>query len=330
MALTDLGRVCPVARGEYAAATNYTRLDIVTFEGSSYICKANSTGNSPINTTYWQVLAQGALGEAGTPSKQNLLHNWDFRQPVNQRGASGAISTVGYFYDRWLLNSGAVTTNAAYLTIGAGAVIEQRIEGNLLAGAVVTVSVMVAGTVINNTGTMPISTSTSVTLAGWGTATLGYAAGYMYVRLSPTAASNVQAVKLELGTVSTLAYDPPMDYGTELSKCLRHCYVIREATAGVDLLHGVSEGANTGRFKVDFPVPMRIAPTFSASGSYMMGYQSGTGYTSAVSSVTQALSRFNFSIVNAQITTSILSDWRYTAVLFAYNSPCAITFSADL
>ena len=58
----------------------------------------------------------------------NLLHNWDFRNPVNQREVSGAISTGAEFYDRWIRLSGTVTTNAAYLTIGASAVIEQRID----------------------------------------------------------------------------------------------------------------------------------------------------------------------------------------------------------
>ena len=279
MALTDLGRVCPVAMGEYVATTNYTRLDIVTFEGSSYICKATSTGNSPINTTYWQVLAQGALGEAGTPTKQNLLHNWDFRQPVNQRGVSGAISTAGYFYDRWLLNSGAVTTNAAYLTVGAAAVIEQRIEDNLLAGAVVTVSVMAGGAVINNTGTMPTSTgAASVTLAGWGTATLGYAAGYMYVRLSPAAVSNVQAVKLELGTVSTLAYDPPMNYGMEYIKCQR--YYLWTGKSTFLSLGGHAFSTTQAMAFLPTATPMRTVPTIINAGNPFVF--AGTSYPATI------------------------------------------------
>lgn len=217
MALTDLGRVCPVSRGAYNAATAYSRLDIITFEGSSYICKASGTGNSPINTVYWQLLAQGALGEAGIVAKQNILRNWDMREPLNQRAVSGTVSAVGYFYDEWLLNSGSVVVNANYLTVAGAAVIEHRIRGNLLAGAVVTVSIMAADTVYSNTGTFPISEGTaSVTIPDWGTVTLGYASGYMYIRFSPTSASNVQAMKAELGTISTLAYDLPMDFWTQV------------------------------------------------------------------------------------------------------------------
>ena len=183
----------------------------------------------------------------------NILHNWDFRNPVNQRGVSGAISTGTYFYDRWIRNSGTVTTNAAYLTIGAAAVIEQRIEGNLLAGETVTVTVKVGASYISGSGTFPTSAGTaSVTLTGWGTAALGYATGYMYVRLSPTAASNVVRVKLEMGTVSTLAYDPPMDYGAELLKCQRYlflynAYVATTAQVDTNACHFIALTTSTMR-----------------------------------------------------------------------------------
>lgn len=40
---------------------------------------------------------------------RNLLDNSDFTNPVNQRNASGTVSTSGYFIDRWKLVSGSVT-----------------------------------------------------------------------------------------------------------------------------------------------------------------------------------------------------------------------------
>lgn len=60
MAITDLGRVCPVPKGVYDNATEYYKLDIVTYVGSSYMCKATTTGNLPNNTTYWIQLAAGS------------------------------------------------------------------------------------------------------------------------------------------------------------------------------------------------------------------------------------------------------------------------------
>ena len=86
----------------------------------------------------------------------------------------------------------------------------------MLAGETVTVSVMVGGAVYRGTGTS--RTGTVCHEDGEG---LGYAAGYMHVGFPPSDI-NVTGVKLEIGTISTLAYDPPMDYGVELMKCHRY------------------------------------------------------------------------------------------------------------
>lgn len=60
MAVTDLGRVCPVPRGVYDNATEYYKLNIVTYVGSSYMAKSTTTGNLPTNTTYWILLSAGS------------------------------------------------------------------------------------------------------------------------------------------------------------------------------------------------------------------------------------------------------------------------------
>jgi len=60
MAVTDLGRVCPVPKGVYDNATEYYKLDIVTYVGSSYMAKSTTTGNLPTNTTYWILLSAGS------------------------------------------------------------------------------------------------------------------------------------------------------------------------------------------------------------------------------------------------------------------------------
>lgn len=67
MAKQNLGRVAMESKGEYSSATSYEKLDIVTYEGSSYVCKKDSTGNLPTNTEYFDVLAEkGQSGENGT------------------------------------------------------------------------------------------------------------------------------------------------------------------------------------------------------------------------------------------------------------------------
>lgn len=60
-----------VPRGEYSAATAYKRLDVVTYNGSGWLCKADTTGNAPADgSTYWQLLA--SKGDPGSGGAQSL------------------------------------------------------------------------------------------------------------------------------------------------------------------------------------------------------------------------------------------------------------------
>jgi hypothetical protein len=199
-------------------------------------------------------------------SNPNLLHNWDFRfTPVNQRAASGDI-TSGYFYDRWFRYAGTITIAATYLSLPDTVAIEQRIEGNALSGKVVMVSVMIGDAVISGTGTFPTSAGhVHVTIAGFGDVELGYATGYMYARFTAaTSTRQVQAVKLELCTVSTLAYDPPMEYGVELAKCQRYFISLGAQYMG----YGATSGTTGVDLWFSLPCPMRITtPTLTASGA---------------------------------------------------------------
>ena len=53
------GRVLLLFKGTYDGTTQYNPLDVVEYGVSSYVCIAQTTGNLPTNTTYWQVLAKG-------------------------------------------------------------------------------------------------------------------------------------------------------------------------------------------------------------------------------------------------------------------------------
>lgn len=53
------GRVLIIPKGTYDASATYHMLDLVVYDGSSYIAKQTTTGNLPTNTTYWQLLANG-------------------------------------------------------------------------------------------------------------------------------------------------------------------------------------------------------------------------------------------------------------------------------
>ena len=55
----ELGRIGLNLRGEYNSETAYEKLDVVTYNGSSYAAKASCTGVLPTNTASWLLLAQG-------------------------------------------------------------------------------------------------------------------------------------------------------------------------------------------------------------------------------------------------------------------------------
>ena len=76
MARQILGKVAITPKGEYNNATTYVKLDVITYQGSSYTCLKNSIGNLPTNTEYWQLVA--SKGEAG----QNGENGQDGHTPV--------------------------------------------------------------------------------------------------------------------------------------------------------------------------------------------------------------------------------------------------------
>lgn len=60
-------------RGEYDANTSYTYLDEVTYNGSTYLCRADVTGILPTDTDHWTLLAKaGRDGKNGADGKDGL------------------------------------------------------------------------------------------------------------------------------------------------------------------------------------------------------------------------------------------------------------------
>ena len=56
----NAGRVAMVPKGEWSASTAYTRLDVVLYQGSAWVCIKDGTGQEPAQgSTYWQLLAAG-------------------------------------------------------------------------------------------------------------------------------------------------------------------------------------------------------------------------------------------------------------------------------
>ncbi len=84
-AFGDVGAINP--RGGYSALEEYTALDLVSYNGSSYLCREGCTGIAPTNTTYWQVFASG--GGGGTDDYEDLEN----KPSINGVELSGDKST---------------------------------------------------------------------------------------------------------------------------------------------------------------------------------------------------------------------------------------------
>lgn len=207
-------------------------------------------------------------------SQPNLLINGWFT--VNQRGAA-SYSDGKYCADRWsfaaLSSTSTVTINANGATFvfaagETGCQLKQKFESIPWAGKTVTVSAIVDGVLYSATATWPNdSSSLQVNLNNSGlSAFLNNTSGNLSLVIRSTSAVTIRAVKLELGSSSTLANDAPPDYTTELLKCQR--YFVRIQARGISksvfVTYGTSTTSTIGTLYL--AVPLRAQPTIAYSG----------------------------------------------------------------
>ncbi len=208
----------------------------------------------------------------------NLLDNPWFT--VNQRGAK-TYTAVGYTVDRWVINSAKTTVDIGDSGLDISFVTQytsfaQRLEKErLVNGKTYTFSIMLSD------GTIKAKTFTYKDDGNWyniqtsgETGANGIYSNYRYdttnsyiivqiITSSTTAVSiSIKAVKLELGTVSTLANDVAPNYQQELAKCQRYCYVYTYNGASYS---GYSFSATEVRTNFVLPQIMRTAPTVTIS-----------------------------------------------------------------
>ena len=224
---------------------------------------------------------------------RNLLDNPWFT--VNQRGASGTISTANQFgADRWKKSggSGRVIVGDGYFTpVGGGGYRQINPWNKIISGRTYTVSAMTAdGNVYSATGVLSSTTS------GWQISS-HLIPNSLWVGVQNNGGNldiiftgqngdiQVIAVKLELGSVSTLANDAPPDYGEELSKCQRYFLRIYGDPIGTGY---IASGLGTVFILVPTGVTMRAKPTVSYSGAFSVRVQGSTISVSAMTFATPA------------------------------------------
>lgn len=112
-------------KGTYSGATAYVIGDFVTYNGSSYTCIANTTGNLPTNTTYWALIASkgdtgatgstGSTGATGASGADGLDVTWrGAYSGVTAYVVNDAVSYNGSSYICILASTGNLPTNATY------------------------------------------------------------------------------------------------------------------------------------------------------------------------------------------------------------------------
>src|SRR5210317_2631519 len=126
MATVNLGSIKFKWKGTYAGGTAYTIDDVVSYNGSSYICILASTGNLPTNATYFeQMSSAGTNGTNGTDVGTTITTQGD----ILYRDGSGlqrlCAGTSGQ-----VLQTGGTGANPSWSTVSSDMVQIVSATGN--------------------------------------------------------------------------------------------------------------------------------------------------------------------------------------------------------
>lgn len=294
---------------------------------------------------------QGIRGVPGVGTNANLLDNWYFADPINQRGKTEYVG-AGYGIDRWhgRIANQTVKIKDGYVEIVAAANqadMEQHVENmGELVGKTVTLSALVRGNgtyaigVLNNgtgsQGNTNASSSTSWSLLTT-TVVIASAQATPRVFVAANGTIGVKAIKLELGDSQTLAHqdangnwvlnDPPPNKATELAKCQRYFQRYDRNSAFAAIFYATKLG--TINMYIPTPVHMRANPVVSLSGTLDAYTSSGENIETDLSySGTGITSGNGITVYSATITDEFSS--RAIGLVAPYSNTGVIELNADL
>lgn len=278
--------------------------------------------------------AQARKNIAAGGTNPNLLDNpwWGSGEVINQRGVTSSDGTGGYKIDRWQFGSSLVWTLSAngisFSTSSNGYALCYFPEVTRFNGKTLTMSMMLSdgtiysGTITRTNGTSQLPISANINGAD---VSVGlYSDNSFRVRIYSGGTVSIRAVKLELGTVSTLANDVPPDYGTELLKCRR--YFIR--IYGHMSAYGAGYAGNATTAYVFLPHnQLRTTPTLSSNGVGSFRLK-GNGNSLAVTGVSLSSTGENGTAII--VNTSGGLDTNIAYVFTGTSATAYIDLSADL
>jgi len=118
MATVNLGSIKFKWKGTYAGGTAYTIDDVVSYNGSSYICIQASTGNLPTDTAYFEQMSQkgtdGTNGTDGTDVGTVITTQGD----ILYRDGSG-LQRLGAGTSGQVLQTGGTGANPSWGTVSS-------------------------------------------------------------------------------------------------------------------------------------------------------------------------------------------------------------------
>ena len=250
-----------------SALASQDDLDALTLAGL-----ADTDADTPAedNLLFFKGSTDKWTAQANPFSNENLLDNPWFT--VNQRGATTITTNNAYGADMWHKDDGSTLTFSSNGVTVDNVQMGQWREEQLPNG-IYTLSVMLTnGTIYSNSFNKTNDTGEweVITTADTGTFKAGYTATTknIWVNTAGTGSTvSVRAVKLEVGSVSTLANDVAPNYTTELLKCQRYFKRIQAKENAAHLTIGAAITATTVYAIIPLPVPLRTTPTLSYSGS---------------------------------------------------------------
>lgn len=254
----------------------------------------NTSGDTPVlyvrNTAGVWYPVPGLVGPPGpaTGVNPNLLDNWYFGNPVNQRGQT-SYNGNNYTIDRWrgtraIVEVGAQGVALAYnQASGVQGYIYQRIEPGELVGKTVTLSLLLRNNSFATvTGKFPALGEAQLTTRYIPTdgysinATLApaTATAMPFVTVSTSSPTPVPllAIKLELGDTQTLAHQDGNgnwvlneipDYGEQLAQCQRYAFSSQLIHNYARIGFGVAETETLLHLYFPIPVTLRAQPVVS-------------------------------------------------------------------
>ena len=187
----------------------------------------------------------------------DLLDNSDWRNPVNQRGATNGNYTWGFILDRWQANGNSFVLSADGITVPPSGRVVQRIAKGVIDGEKAH-----TGVAVSSAGATYINANRAVTITV-NTNNGGY--DEVIVQNTGTVAVTVAYVALYEGeyTAETVPAYVPKGYAAELHECMR--YYVRFPSNSQLTIIGYGYSATAGRFSIPVGVQMRAAPELTFS-----------------------------------------------------------------